>query len=78
MIQFKQLRRSPGEIKHEFDSDGEFYNLTMTYRLDSDINWYYGITIDLTSGKTIAPSLNVKWRMPDNNFNGLYDNHDSE
>lgn len=43
----------------------------MNYRLDADIPWVYGITIDLETGKRIAPAVNVQWREPDDNFNGI-------
>lgn len=62
--------RSPGEMKHDLERDHDFYNLTMTYRLDSDIKWFYGRTVDILSGAVIAPSVNVQWRKPDNDFYG--------
>lgn len=63
--------RSPGEIKHNLDSDYEFYNMTMTYRMDSDIQWNYGFTVDIKTGDKIAPALNVHWKEPDDDFNGI-------
>lgn len=62
--------RSPGEVKHNLKLDHDFYNLTMTYRLDSDIQWFYGTTIDILSGAVVAPAINVQWREVDDNFNG--------
>lgn len=44
----------------------------MSYRLDSDFQWNYGYTIDLKSGDKIAPALNVHWRTPDDDFNGMH------
>ena len=57
-------------MKHSLKGDHDFYNLTMTYRLDSDIGWFYGQTVNLESGNVVAPSTKVKWRVPDNDFYG--------
>lgn len=62
--------RPPGEVKRNLDSDNEFYNLTMNYRLDSDIQWFIGVTTDLETGKRVAPAVNVQWREPDEDFSG--------
>lgn len=64
--------RSPGEIKSEMDQHTGFYNLTMTYRLDSDIGWFYGTTDDLASHHTVAPGMNVNWKEPDEDFEGTF------
>lgn len=53
---------SPGEVKHNMKLDSEFYNLTMSYRMDSDIVWTYGIVKDKFSGQTIAPNYDPLWR----------------
>lgn len=53
---------SPGEIKHNMKLDLDFYNLTMSYRLDSDIVWTYGIVSDKQTGQIIAPNLDPVWR----------------
>lgn len=39
----------------------DFFNLTMTYRLDSDIPWTYFSIIDKWSDDVIAPSTNPFW-----------------
>lgn len=39
----------------------EYFNLTMTYRLDSDIIWPYGVVRNLKSKKIVAPSIDVVW-----------------
>lgn len=62
--------RSPGEIKHDLKRDHDFYNLTMTYRLDSDIPLAYGEATDVLSGLHVAPAMNVLWREPDNDYYG--------
>jgi len=41
--------------------DKEYFNLTMTYRLDSDVPWTYGIIEDVKSGEFVAPSRNADW-----------------
>ncbi|CAK9805937.1 Alpha-(1,3)-fucosyltransferase C [Anthophora quadrimaculata] len=38
-----------------------FYNITMTYRLDSDIVWTYGTIKDARTEEIVAPSRNVNW-----------------
>lgn len=53
---------SPGEIKHNLKLDREFYNLTMSYRLDSDIVWTYGIVRDKVTGQIVAPNYDPAWR----------------
>lgn len=57
-------------MKHDLTLDSKFYNMTMTYRLDSDIGWYYGETVELLSGLVIAPGTNVQWLEPDSKFYG--------
>lgn len=39
----------------------DYFNLTMTYRLDSDIPWTYNIIEDVKSGKFVAPSKDIDW-----------------
>ncbi|KAI4475889.1 hypothetical protein M0804_014020 [Polistes exclamans] len=43
-----------------------YFNNTMTYRLDSDILWAYGIVRDIKTEKIVAPSNHVFWDLPDN------------
>ncbi|CAO1397377.1 unnamed protein product [Diamesa serratosioi] len=59
---------SPGEIKHNLKLDHDFYNLTMTYRLDSDILWNYKSVVEFKTGKIVAPSKTVIWKEPDDKF----------
>lgn len=40
----------------------DFFNATMTYRLDSDIVWTYGIVKDVHNGQTVAPDRDARWR----------------
>lgn len=47
-------------------------NLTMTYRLDSDILWPYYIIEDIKNNKFIAPSKNVDWNAFQNNTSNIY------
>jgi hypothetical protein len=62
--------RSPAEVKHNLDLDHDFYNLTMTYRLDSDFKWTFGAAFDRSTGARIAPDKNVAWKTPDKRFYG--------
>lgn len=64
------LSESPALVKHKLESDYDFYNWTMTYRLDSDILWTYGSILDLETKKVIAPATNIKWKEPDAAFFG--------
>ncbi|KAL7040042.1 hypothetical protein ACKWTF_000237 [Chironomus riparius] len=45
-----------------------FYNLTMTYRFDSDIPWFYGRIVEKSTSEIIAPSMNPTWKEPESNF----------
>ncbi|XP_017062887.2 LOW QUALITY PROTEIN: alpha-(1,3)-fucosyltransferase C [Drosophila eugracilis] len=63
------LMEPPGETKHRLDDEGDFYNLTMTYRLDSDIVWPYGTLVDIDTDAVIAPSVRPHWRKPPDSFN---------
>lgn len=38
-----------------------YFNLTMTYRLDSDVPWTYGVMQDVGSGEYVAPSKDADW-----------------
>ncbi|KAH8289140.1 hypothetical protein KR054_000879 [Drosophila jambulina] len=70
------LMEPPGETKHRLDDEQGFYNLTMTYRLDSDVVWPYGQILDIETGAVVAPSPNPSWRKPPtvaHNDSELYD-----
>jgi alpha-1,3-fucosyltransferase len=66
---------SPANTNHDFNADHSIYNMTMTYRLDSDIVWSYAKIEDVITGQQTAPiqgkSMPV-WRTPDVNFSGSY------
>nr|CAJ42062.1 alpha 1,3-fucosyltransferase [Drosophila simulans] len=63
------LMEPPGETKHRLDDEQGFYNLTMTYRIDSDVFWPYGQLLDITADAVVAPSLKPPWRKPPAVFN---------
>ena len=68
-----QRFRSPETIKKSERRsiqpyEKHFYNLSMTYRIDSDIDFSYGMIVDITSGKKISPAMNIKWITPNANF----------
>ncbi|XP_072752705.1 alpha-(1,3)-fucosyltransferase C [Anoplolepis gracilipes] len=44
----------------------DYFNLTMTYRLDSDIPWTYDMIEDVKGGKFVAPSRDVDWSTSQN------------
>ncbi|XP_055912682.1 alpha-(1,3)-fucosyltransferase C [Eupeodes corollae] len=56
------LMEPPGETKHILGNEQRFYNLTMTYRLDSDIVWPYMFFEDIETGLIVAPAANPIWR----------------
>lgn len=47
------------EIPYKFYES--YFNLTMTYRLDSDIMWPYGTIEDAKTGELVAPSVDPDW-----------------
>ncbi|XP_039961020.1 alpha-(1,3)-fucosyltransferase C [Bactrocera tryoni] len=58
------LMEPPGETKHVLSDEGGFYNLTMSYRLDSDLLWPYQMFEDIETGAEVAPAIRPKWRQP--------------
>ncbi|ALC50016.1 FucTC [Drosophila busckii] len=58
------LLESPGETKHRLSDEQDFYNLTMSYRLDSDIVWPYARLLDKQTRAQVAPSAAPHWRQP--------------
>lgn len=69
-LHFLILSRSPTAVLDNLSAYKNFYNLSMTYRLDSDIEFDYGKVIDIKTNEIIAPAVNPKWRTPDENFYG--------
>ncbi|XP_017758009.1 PREDICTED: alpha-(1,3)-fucosyltransferase C-like [Eufriesea mexicana] len=41
----------------------DFFNITMTYRLDSDVLWTYATVADVHTGNIVAPLQNTTWDM---------------
>ncbi|XP_076658267.1 alpha-(1,3)-fucosyltransferase C isoform X2 [Halictus rubicundus] len=39
----------------------DYFNLTMTYRLDSDVVWTYGDVEEKATGRVVAPMANTTW-----------------
>lgn len=59
------ILESPAHTKHDLNDEINIYNLTMTYRLDSDIIWPYCYIEDINSNKIIAPSIQKpNWKIP--------------
>jgi hypothetical protein len=46
-----------------------------SHRLDADINFPYGDITDVESKNVIAPSYDVKWRSPDDDYKGNSSTH---
>lgn len=58
---------SPAHVGQKYVKYPEIFNLTMTYRLDSDIVMRYGIVRDKLRDEIVAPYNNPKWRKVDGN-----------
>lgn len=61
------------EVHHKYRKN--YFNLTMTYRLDSDIPWPYNIIEDIKSGEFVAPSKNADWSAFQNTSNIFFCMH---
>ncbi|CAG9810440.1 unnamed protein product [Chironomus riparius] len=47
------------------EMEADFFNWTLTYRLDSDVFSNYGVFADLETGSIVAPSKKARWRDPE-------------
>ncbi|KAL9880569.1 alpha-(1,3)-fucosyltransferase C [Glossina fuscipes fuscipes] len=56
------LMEPPAETKHILRNENGFYNLTMSYRLDSDILWPYKWIMDKETEMRVAPAEFPQWR----------------
>ncbi|XP_054727661.1 alpha-(1,3)-fucosyltransferase C-like [Anastrepha obliqua] len=61
---FTQLE-SPEHTWHDLHGERDFYNLTMSYRLDSDIVWSYNSVRERRTNRIVAPVRNPNWRTVD-------------
>jgi len=59
---------APTFIRENLSPFDNYYNLTMTYRMDSDIKWDYGRVLKTETEEVIAPSKNPQWLIPDDQF----------
>jgi hypothetical protein len=57
-------------VKERLDFDEDFYNLTWTYKLKSDIPFFYGIARSINPKKFIGPKINAEWKEVEENFTG--------
>ncbi|XP_004529519.1 alpha-(1,3)-fucosyltransferase C [Ceratitis capitata] len=64
---FAQLE-SPEHTWHNLNAERNFYNLTMTYRLDSDIVWSYNVMRAKETEEIVAPRAQVMWRNADTSW----------
>ncbi|XP_062699416.1 alpha-(1,3)-fucosyltransferase C isoform X2 [Aedes albopictus] len=53
---------SPAHTKHLLGGDHDFFNWTMTYRLDSDVVWNYNNFVDAETEVVLGPSERPQWR----------------
>lgn len=53
---------SPAHTKHLLGGDRDFFNWTMTYRLDSDVVWNYNNFVDAETEVVVGPSERPQWR----------------
>jgi alpha-1,3-fucosyltransferase len=56
--------------KHDYSTMRNAFNLSMTFRLDSDVMWPYAVVRDQITGQVAAPSDSPMWRTPDIDFHG--------
>lgn len=70
---FESARRSPIPERRS-----DFYNMTITYRLDSDAPWPYFHISDLDTGAVVSPSLNPNWGTPEPIIKGSKASRDIE
>lgn len=61
-------QESPATTKHYLKDESFFYNLTMTYRLDSDVIFPYGYFRDKRTHQIIAPNLKPNWIEPNKTY----------
>ncbi|XP_001848007.2 alpha-(1,3)-fucosyltransferase C isoform X1 [Culex quinquefasciatus] len=56
---------SPAHTKHLLEGDANFFNWTMTYRLDSDVVWNYNNVVEMDAADDrafVGPSQRPQWR----------------
>ncbi len=59
---------SPRPYWNNLTEYNDFFNFTMTYRLDSDSRWDFFVIRDYGTNMMVAPSKRVKWLPPEINF----------
>jgi alpha-1,3-fucosyltransferase len=67
--------RAPTFVRENLNRFDNYYNMTMTYRLDSDVVWDYGKIVSAETNEVIAPSKNPDWKSPDDSFFGKKIHH---
>lgn len=65
-------KESPGYPPHNLIPQIGFYNLTLNYRINSDIPWFYGYMRDKITKENLYPSSNINWRKVDEDFYGKF------
>lgn len=59
---------SPSIFQYRLEKYNNLFNWTMNYRMNSDVQWDYGIIEDIKTGEKIAPAVNPPWRNPDEEY----------
>lgn len=59
---------SPDYVGDKYKNHSGIFNLTMTYRLDSDIHMRYGIVKNKLTDEQVAPNLKPLWNKVDTNM----------
>jgi len=62
--------RAPTFVREDLNRFNNYYNMTMTYRMDSDVEWDYGKIVKSDTNDVIAPSRNPNWMTPDDKLFG--------
>ncbi|XP_053678070.1 alpha-(1,3)-fucosyltransferase C [Anopheles nili] len=62
------VMESPAHTKHKLELEANYFNWTMTYRLDSDVLFNYKNIVELESGEVIAPAFRPAWRNGFDNY----------
>lgn len=63
---------SPANRPIPYEYCENYFNLTMTYRLDSDVLWSYAIIEEIKSGKIVAPMEDVDWSVLTNAISNIF------
>lgn len=67
------INRAPIRLPFQnFELFHDFFNMTMTYRLDADVLFRYGFVKEYYTKKFIAPALSPGWKIPPENYTSKF------